>query len=352
VAYPTIAVKASLSTSRFATPSYTTLPAADVDAIDIEAGRKSELDGTNPGTLGVRLHNDTRTYDPRNTAGTYYPNLTPGKKVQVTATFDDYAGAGAASYVAAGALASGDNASLTPALPAGWRARPEGVPDLFVCLASIRNSGTGTVNVPAGWFSIVSYGNVALLGRYAQLGDTAPTITFTGGASGDTTLAQIVAFRDCEVDSSQLVAHQATQLNASAQNIAVPNLTVGEGGIVLIAGWKQDDWTSVAAADGPAVPRGGRRRRARPASDAGHVLDYRVQSGASNVFGHEPRRHGRGLARSAGRSWSALRLLPGHDLPAVQRLDDRVPEHLRGPHGQRHDEGHGPVRVPGQDDRP
>jgi hypothetical protein len=283
VAYPTIAVKASLSTSRFATPSYTTLPAADVDAIDIEAGRKSELDGTNPGTLGVRLHNDTRTYDPRNTAGTYYPNLAPGKKVQVTATFDDYAGAGAASYVAAGALASGDNASLTPALPAGWRARPEGVPDLFVCLASIRNSGTGTVNVPTGWFTIVNFGNMALLGRYAQLGDTAPTITFTGGASGDTTLAHIIALRDVEVDPANLVIASATQLNASAQNIAVPNLTVGEGGIVLIAGWKQDDWTSVAALTGQLF------NEAIDASsvtgnDAGHVLDYRVQSGATNVF--------------------------------------------------------------------
>jgi hypothetical protein len=283
VAYPTIAVKASLSTSRFATPSYTTLPAADVDAIDIEAGRKSELDGTNPGTLGVRLHNDTRTYDPRNTAGTYYPNLTPGKKVQVTATFDDYAGAGAASYVGAGALVSGDNASLTPALPAGWRARPEGVPDLFVCLASIRNSGTGTVNVPTGWFAIVNFGNVALLGRYAQLGDTAPTITFTGGASGDTTLAHIIALRDVEVDPANLVIASATQLNASAQNIAVPNLTVGEGGIVLIAGWKQDDWTSVAALTGQLFNEA-IDVSSTTGNDAGHVLDYRVQSGATNVF--------------------------------------------------------------------
>jgi hypothetical protein len=87
---------------------------------------------------------------------------------------------------------------------------------------------------------------VALLGHYAGVGDVAPTITFTGGASGDTTLAQVIALRDCEADPASLVIASATQLNASAQNIAVPALTVGEGGIVLIAGWKQDDWTSVA----------------------------------------------------------------------------------------------------------
>lgn len=85
--YPTIAVKVSLSTDRYDTPSYTTLPAADLVGLGIEHGRHSELDGSDPGTLAVELFNDTRTYDPRNTAGTYYPNLVPGKKTQVTATY-------------------------------------------------------------------------------------------------------------------------------------------------------------------------------------------------------------------------------------------------------------------------
>jgi hypothetical protein len=278
MAYPTISVGVSLATSRFATPSYTALPAADVKALDIVRGRKSELESRPPGTLEVDLDNRTRSYDPRNASGTYYPNLTPGKKVRVTATYDQFSGAAAVSYVAAGALASGSNTSLTPALPAGWLADR----DLFVCLASIRNSGTGTVDVPAGWFSIVSYGNVALLGRYAAVGDVAPTITFTGGAANETTLAQIIALRDCEADPANLVIASATSLNISAQNIAVPSLTVGEGGVVLIAGWKQDDWTSVAPLTGQLFSEA-IDASSTTGNDAGHVLDYRIQTGAFNV---------------------------------------------------------------------
>jgi hypothetical protein len=278
MAYPTISVGVSLTTDRFATPSYTALPSTDVKAISVMRGRKSELESQPPGTLDVDLDNRTRAYDPRNASGTYYPHLTPGRKARLTATYDQFAGAASVSYVGAGALASGDNVSLTPALPAGWLADR----DLFVCLASIRNSGTGTVNVPTGWFSIVTFGNMALLGHYAGVGDVAPTITFTGGASGDTTLAQVIALRDCEADPASLVIASATSLNASAQNIAVPALTVAEGGVVLIAGWKQDDWTGVAALTGQLF------NEAIDASsvtgnDAGHVLDYRVQSGAFNV---------------------------------------------------------------------
>jgi hypothetical protein len=87
MAYPTIAVKVSFGTNRYDTPSYTTLTSSDIKGLDVEHGRHSELDGSDPGTLGVTLFNDTRTYDPRNTSGTYYPNLTPGKKTQVTATY-------------------------------------------------------------------------------------------------------------------------------------------------------------------------------------------------------------------------------------------------------------------------
>jgi hypothetical protein len=276
--YPTISVGVSLGTDRFASPSYTTLTASDVTALDIARGRKSELEDSPPGTLEVDLDNRTRKYDPRNASGTYYPNLTPGKKVRVTATYDQFAGTAAVSYVAAGALSSGDNASLTPALPAGWL--PDR--DLFVCLASIRNSGTGTVDVPEDWFSIVTFGNMALLGHYAITGDVAPTITFTGGATGDTTLAQVIALRDCEADPANLVIASATQLNASAQNIAVPALTVGEGGVVLIAGWKQDDWTSVGALAGQFFSEA-IDASSTTGNDAGHVLDYRVQTGALNV---------------------------------------------------------------------
>jgi hypothetical protein len=49
------------------------------------------------------------------------------------------------TFVAAGATSVGNNVALTPALPAGLVAG-----DLLLCQASIRNSGTGTPNTPAG----------------------------------------------------------------------------------------------------------------------------------------------------------------------------------------------------------
>jgi hypothetical protein len=176
------------------------------------------------------------------------------------------------SFVAAGVANQGVNASVTPALPASIVAG-----DLLVILASIRNSGTGTVNVPTGWTAIFTAGNVSLLGRRYVAGDTAPVVTFTGGVALADTMARMFAFRNAELTASA----SAALLNGSAQNIAYPALTVpAAGALVLIAGWKQDDWTTVAAlagmteiADNPVT--GG--------DDAGQVLDYVVQTTATNI---------------------------------------------------------------------
>lgn len=84
--YPTLAVKVSFGTDRFDTPSYTTLPAADVERLSIDCGRHSELDGANPGICDVGLDNSGREYDPRNASGSHYPNVTPGRRMRVEAT--------------------------------------------------------------------------------------------------------------------------------------------------------------------------------------------------------------------------------------------------------------------------
>jgi hypothetical protein len=281
MAYPTVSLKFSPGTSRFATPSYSTIPKADLAELDVVTGRQSELDGVSPGTLTAVLQApkaEPRLYDPNNASGSYYPNLTPGKKAQLVVEYDEFDGAAAVTYVGAGALASGDNASLAPALPAGTLVDR----DLFVCFASIRNSGTGTVDEPAGWFTILAFGNVALFGCYATASTVAPTVTFTGGVAGATTLAQVIALRDCEADPALLVSALATQLNGSAQSIAVPALTVSEGGVVLVCGWKQDDWTGVAPLSGQFFSEAF-DTFSTTGSDAGHVLDYRTQTGALNV---------------------------------------------------------------------
>jgi hypothetical protein len=180
------------------------------------------------------------------------------------------------SFVAAGAAAVSQNtvgtSTLVPALPAGIA-----TDDLFLILASIRNSGVGTVNTPAGWTQVAASGNVALLGRRAQAGDTAPTISFTGGVALASIIAQCIALRNAELAPFT----SSAQLNGSAQNVAYPAVNLDQDGLaVLAAGWKQDDWASVATLAGMTeiaepVETGG--------DDAGQVWDYVIQTTAANV---------------------------------------------------------------------
>jgi hypothetical protein len=252
--FPTVAVKVSYGTTRFATPSYSTVTARDVLSIETQVGKESDLDGSNPGTLSVRLNNSDREFDPNNAAGAHYPNLTPGKQTQVTATYDATAGQTAISYVGIGALASGSNVSLTPALPAGLQAADPVTgrsADLMLILASIRNSGTGTVNTPTGWTALLTSGNVALLGKYYETGDAAPTVTFAAGVVNATTLAQCMAFRGVDPDITRVLGASTSQLNASAQNIAVPGLVAPDDNYAhVLMAWKQDDWTGVGQLSG------------------------------------------------------------------------------------------------------
>lgn len=140
------------------------------------------------------------------------------------------------TFIAAGTAATGNNAPVVPAHPAGLA-----VGHLKLIWASIRNSGAGTVNTPAGWTSIVSFGNVALLGRIHQSGDTAPTVTFTGGVANADTIAQMACYYNAKITPTSAAA---TSLNSSAQNIAIPALPITLPGMILFLGWKQDDWTS------------------------------------------------------------------------------------------------------------
>lgn len=186
----------------------------------------------------------------------------------------------AITYVGASAVAVGSNASVAPPPPPGIAAG-----DLLVILASIRNSGTGTVNVPTKWEQLAVSGNVTVLGRIAKSGaasaDNTPTVSFTGGVLNATTMARMFAWRGTDQNLSTVVAASAALLNGSAQNIAYPALTVPTAGCaVLVAGWKQDDWTSVAQlagmteiADDPTLT----------GDDAGQVADYVIQTTASNI---------------------------------------------------------------------
>lgn len=135
------------------------------------------------------------------------------------------------AWLSTATASTGNNVSLTPALPGSLQPG-----DLMLLLASIRNSGTGVPNTPTGWTKLVDLSNAVLFGRLYVTGDTAPTVSFTGGAAGSDTIAQISAFRNAAL----VPLTSAVQLNGAAQNIATPALTISASNTMLLEiGWKQ-----------------------------------------------------------------------------------------------------------------
>jgi hypothetical protein len=178
------------------------------------------------------------------------------------------------TFVNAGTAVNGNNVSLSPGTPASIQKE-----DLLLVFASIRSSGTGTVNLPAGWVDVVNFGNTRIFARFAQLSGDAPTVTFTGGASGDDTIAQMVAFRGF----SYSAATNATVLNTSAQNVAYPSLTIPTNNqLAIIAGWKQDQWTSVATPGGFSLIGSLASAAGNKSSD---TWDYVIQTAHANITG-------------------------------------------------------------------
>lgn len=184
-----------------------------------------------------------------------------------------YVDQGPITGVAFGTAAKGNNVSLTPALPAGIAAG-----DLLLLFASIRNSGAGTVNTPAGWTQINTNaaGNQRLYARRYVVGDTAPTVTFTGGAAGADTIAITGAWRNAyEVPHTVAVSNNTV----AAQNINTPAMTITAlGTLDIFFGWKQSSWTSVgdvyAQTEVTSTAGGG----------AGEVIDWTVQGATALSF--------------------------------------------------------------------
>lgn len=197
-------------------------------------------------------------------------------------TLDDYEFAGnvtnhyriryasTVTLIGVGAAVHGDNASLNPAYPPGIATG-----DLVVVYSAIRNGAAASIG--AGWTALADMTTGRLQARL-HTGAAAPTVTFTGGAAGDTTSAQIAVFRGAQ---AALAGAAATQLNASQQNIPTPGVAVpGDNHLLLVAGQKLDDWTSVAP-----LAAGGFTELGEPSStlgnDQGIVWDYQVQTVAA-----------------------------------------------------------------------
>lgn len=202
----------------------------------------------------------------------------------------------AITYVGTGTAATGNNTSLNPTLPASAAAG-----DLLLLLASIRNYGTGTVDTPTGWRLLASgtNGNLRLFGRHMRSGaasaNNTPTVTFTGGAANATTLAQISAWRGTDQDISTVMTASAGSNFIAAQNLPWTALSVPSTTHVGIrAGWKQDDWSSVAANSGFTVVGS---VTSTTGDDASMIWEY--QTGTLGWFGGSWTVTGGGSAISA-----------------------------------------------------
>jgi hypothetical protein len=183
-----------------------------------------------------------------------------------------------------GTVAHANNASVSPNIPSGMTVDTGQV---VLGWAAIRNSGTGTVDLPSGWTELARSGNVLFFGRYYVTGVTAPTITFSGGVANADTSARLWGMSgvSLNLDSGKYMRFETSpqaQLNSSAQDIAYPALTVRRDNCtVFVLAWKQDDWTSVAtpgAMDGELIDNS-----TTTGDDQGIAGYYDIQTSATDI---------------------------------------------------------------------
>lgn len=179
------------------------------------------------------------------------------------------------SFVSAGTASSGSSGSRTPGLPATMASG-----DLVLILASTRNSGTGIPDTPTNWYRFPAFEAASCVQLFGRIYDgvwTMPTVTYTGGAANEDTIAQSAALHGKFYDVANLMgAAHTSSLNPSAQDIATPSLSVRlvpSTFIALYLGWKQDDYTSVAP---PGSWTEIQEASSTAGNDASQVWGYRI----------------------------------------------------------------------------
>jgi hypothetical protein len=177
--------------------------------------------------------------------------LAPPEKMTVTAAAA--ATTTTPAFVAVGTSGISDGfvtRVVTPGLPGGATAAGNLLLMLCTCRdTNALDTGMWITGAP-GWKKIIDAVQLVVFAKVHSGTEVAPTLNIPPFSTivGDTMIAQIASFTGKWGDpASQLVA-VAQQLNGSAQNIAYPELDSELGGLLVIwAGWKADDWTSVAA---------------------------------------------------------------------------------------------------------
>jgi hypothetical protein len=161
-----------------------------------------------------------------------------------------YVGAGTDSLVAGGT-------SNTPGLPAGLQ---DG--DLMVLVyGGVSWSSTANApGTPSGWTLKASTtastpdSRLSWFYRRYQSGDSAPTLTYSG-TSTDTHFAQIFAYRGALASGDPTDVLGTASENAAATDIGPISgvTTTASGGVVLVAGVREQDWSSVATLSGDSL---------------------------------------------------------------------------------------------------
>ena len=143
----------------------------------------------------------------------------------------------AVSYVSRGTYAAGNNAGLTPTLPGGALDT-----DLLVAVFAAR--GQGTIAFPSGWTVIYNAGattsKIAIATR-VKAGASAPAITYTGGSSGHTTQAVVLALRGDGGQTPEAVTLSTVSTGTSLNIGPVTGLTFADGELTLLFGHRTDD---------------------------------------------------------------------------------------------------------------
>lgn len=263
--------------------SWNTVPYGPYKAFVVDSTTLGRVDGTH--SIRTAVNTSATSWDIATTAG---PVMTTADsddgfqwKVEAELVTVTDVAPSLVTYGSVATASSGSSGSRTPGLPGSAASG-----NLILILASTRNSGTGVPDTPTDWVRYPCFptnSNVQLFGRIYDGVWTMPTVTFTGGAANEDTIAQSWRIAGKFNSASFAYLFGASCLNASAQDITYPGIPVTELAsdcIIFYLGWKQDDFTSVATIAGATEIQ---EASSTAGNDASQVADYLIQTTATLV---------------------------------------------------------------------
>lgn len=191
----------------------------------------------------------------------------------------------AGSHLTAAGHTSADNAAVTPGIPGTAAAK-----DLMLCFSAIRST-TARLSINQGFVRLPIFDesdNVQVFGKVHTGTESNPTVTPSGGVSGDVVTAQIAVFRNMPItlaDLGDIVLARARLANAASATAAAysPLDVPVDGCVVLAFMWRQDDHSGIATLPGgfteiddPTTPTG---------NDQGLAWDYLIQTAKAPIPG-------------------------------------------------------------------